>query len=74
MFAIFDTFNEKVISRHRTVREAVKANNKFQAAVKRNNGHSSYIPVELRIVSKDKLVKLDPDSQEQEEWICGDNI
>jgi hypothetical protein len=70
MFAILDTFNNKIVSRHRTVSAAVEANARFQRAVKRSNGQSSYIPVELRIVSKDgSLERLGEDSQEMEEWL-----
>jgi hypothetical protein len=53
MFAVVDTFNKPhgdfgtVISRHWTLDAAVKAENKFQAQVRRNNGNSSYIPTVL---------------------------
>ena len=33
-----------VISRHRTVEAAEKADRKLQASIRRNNGQSSYLP------------------------------
>lgn len=75
MFAILDTFNNKIVSRHRTVRAANVANDRFQRAVKRNNGAASYIPVDLRRVGKDgSLERLAEDSPEQEEWVLGGHI
>lgn len=53
MFAVVDTFSKPhgefgtVISRHWTLEAAVKAEGKFQAQVRRNNGENSYIPTVL---------------------------
>jgi len=70
MFAILDTFNNKMVSRHRTVAAAVEANARFQRAIKRNNGQSSYIPVDLRAIAKDgSLSRLDDESPEMQEWL-----
>lgn len=44
MYKLIDTFNNCTISRHRTVEAAVKADIRFQRAVKRANGTNSYIP------------------------------
>lgn len=44
MFEVYDTFNNKVISRHRSLVAAVKANESFQAKVSKANGAGSYIP------------------------------
>ena len=71
MFAILDTFNNKIVSRHRTVRAASEANDRFQRAIRRNNGQSSYIPVDLRRIAKGgQLERLGEDSPEMEEWLC----
>jgi hypothetical protein len=48
MYVLFDTFNKKIISRHRSMKAAVEANVRFQRAVKRANGKSSYIPTEIK--------------------------
>ena len=43
MIILNDTFNKKVLSRHRTVMAAVKAKNKHDRMIKRYNGQSSYV-------------------------------
>ena len=47
MFAIFDDFNRKVISRHRTIQTAAKAKVKFVDQFRRNNSSQAYLPVIL---------------------------
>jgi len=57
MYALIDTFNGYhyddgqvlggIISRHRTVAAAEKANARHQRAVKRANGRTSYIPTAI---------------------------
>lgn len=47
MIALVDTFNNKVVSLHRTVSAAENADSKLQSAVKRANGSGSYIPTVL---------------------------
>ena len=53
MFALVNTFNKPhesfgvVWSVHRSVEAAEKANDATQAAVKRGNGNSSYIPTTI---------------------------
>ena len=59
MYALLDTFNNRIVSKHRTVRAAVKANHRFQRAIKRNNGQSSYIPVDCKQIVEGELVELD---------------
>lgn len=44
MYTIHDTFNNQIVSSHRTLLAAVKAKAKFNRAVSRNNGTGSYIP------------------------------
>ena len=46
MYELYDTFNKRVVSRHRTLDAAVKADRRLQRAVKRGNGQSSYLPTE----------------------------
>jgi hypothetical protein len=43
MIELFDTFNSVLISRHRTLEAAVKAQRKHLAAVRRHNGRDSYL-------------------------------
>jgi len=47
MFAIFDDFNRKVISKHRTIQTAAKAKQKFVEQFRRNNSTHAYLPVVL---------------------------
>ena len=43
MFILTDTFNKVVISKHRSVMAAVKAQHKHDRMVKRMNGKNSYV-------------------------------
>ena len=43
MITLTDTFNNRTISRHRTVEAAVKARRKHLRAVRRRNGPGSYL-------------------------------
>lgn len=47
MFKLIDTFNNCVISNHRTLVAAVKASAKHSRAVRKANGSSSYIPNQI---------------------------
>jgi len=47
MFAIFDDFNRKVISKHRTIPTAARAKQKFIDQFRRNNSSQAYLPVIL---------------------------
>ncbi len=69
MYVLFDTFNSKPISRHRTIKAAVKADIRFQRAVKRANGKSSYIPTQIREETKDGLQAIDGES-----WLYADYL
>ena len=46
-YILRDTFNDCVISRHRSLVAAVRADRLFQRKVKRANGRSSYIPTKI---------------------------
>jgi hypothetical protein len=43
MITLIDTFNGRSLSRHRTLENAVLAQRRHDAAVKRNNGPGSYV-------------------------------
>lgn len=47
MYQLIDTFNNRVISRHRTAEAAYRAGQKLQDRVKRANGQGSYIPTKI---------------------------
>jgi len=46
-YKFVDTFNDRVISRHRTERGACAASAKFFRAFRRNNSVGSYLPTEI---------------------------
>ena len=48
IFHLIDTHNDRRLSSHRTLAAAVDADRKYQRAVKRANGQSSYIPTQYR--------------------------
>lgn len=48
MYELYDTFNNCTLSRHRTLKAAVKADRKVQRRIKRANGRTSYLPTEIR--------------------------
>lgn len=48
MITLHDTFNDREISKHRTLRAAVAAQRKHLAAVKKANGASSYLTYAFR--------------------------
>jgi hypothetical protein len=52
MYTLTDTFNDRIISRHRTLEAAAKAQAKHSRAVKRHNGASSYIPTAIAYEGK----------------------
>lgn len=58
MYALYDTFNNRIVSRHRTVEAACKADSKLQRAVKRANGSSSYLPTRIMRIENGNLVHL----------------
>ena len=48
MYSLYDTFNDRIISRHRTIEATAAADRKYQRAIKRANGQNSYIPTTIR--------------------------
>lgn len=54
MYALFDTFNKNIVSRHRTIGTAVKADQKLQSGFR--NG--SYLPTTIKRIEGAELVDL----------------
>jgi hypothetical protein len=48
MYALYDTFNDRIISRHRTIEAVAKAKKTFLNRVERANGRGAYVPVQIR--------------------------
>lgn len=47
MIILKDTYNDRIISRHRTVLAAVRASRAHSRAVERSNGRGHYIPKKI---------------------------
>ena len=47
MYKLIDTFNDVIISRHRTVEAAQRAMEKHMRAVRKYNGANSYLTYEI---------------------------
>jgi len=60
MYALYDSFNKVTISRHRTIKAAVKADIKLQRSLR----HGSYIPTVTKRIVKGQLVALTEDESE----------
>ena len=54
MYALYDTFNRKIISRHRTIAAAVRADRKLQDSL----SGGSYLPTTVRRIAKGQLAEL----------------
>ena len=52
-YRIYDSFNRRVLSNHRSIKAAVIAADKFLRAVKRANGSNSYIPTVIEYLTDD---------------------
>ncbi len=48
---IYDTFNRRTVSNHKSLKTAVIAESKFLRAVKRANGAGSYLPTRIEYLS-----------------------
>lgn len=48
MIVLTDTFNNRVISRHHTAENAVKAQHRHLLAVRRHNGPNSYLTYSIK--------------------------
>ena len=72
-YRIYDTFNRKVVSNHRSLRTAVIAQDKFSKAVRRANGQNSYIPTIIETDSEGTWIKLPIDEVQdaQHQYVHG---
>ena len=50
---IYDTFNRRVVSNHRSIKATVIASDKFSRAVAKANGQNSYIPTRIEYLDDD---------------------
>lgn len=66
MYVLVDTFNNVVISRHRTVETAAKGKAKFFRQFYRNNSSSSYLPISLMAEDNDGLLNAVSDEEEEQ--------
>lgn len=49
MYTLIDTFNNHTISRHRTLENAIRAQRRHLAAVRRANGPNSYLTYDITL-------------------------
>lgn len=61
MYALYDTFNKNIVSRHRTIAAAVKANNRLQDSLT----GGSYLPTTVKRIEAGELVALDDSEQDE---------
>lgn len=47
-YTLHNTFSDRIVSKHRSLEAAVKAEHQFLASVRRSNGAGSYIPTAIR--------------------------
>ena len=47
MYTVVDTFNNCELSRHRTLKAAVAAEFRMNRLIKRTNGSTSYLPMQI---------------------------
>jgi len=69
MYCLYDTFNRRIVSRHRTIVAVIRANVRMQNRIERNNGKGHYIPTDCRKLVDGEPVKLDPMCDEQATWL-----
>jgi hypothetical protein len=63
MFCLYDTFNNQIVSRHRTVEAAQKADDKLQNSLRGN----SYLPTQIRKILNGEAVVIDTKQQDAED-------
>lgn len=61
LYRLYDTFNRRVISNHKSLRTAVIASSKFSRAVRRINGQNSWIPTRIEYLSGDEWLGVPGD-------------
>jgi hypothetical protein len=63
MYCLYDTFNNQIVSRHRTVEAAQKADDKLQNSLRGN----SYLPTQIREIINGEAVVIDTKDQDAED-------
>jgi len=63
MYAVYDKFNKVIVSRHRSLQNAVKADMKLQRGIGRLRG-GSYIPTEVMLVTGNQVQSLSDNETE----------
>lgn len=58
MYVLFDSFNKRTMSRHRTIQTAAIAKIKFDKQFRKNNGQGSYLPVSLMTEGNEELEEV----------------
>lgn len=67
MYVLIDTFNDREISKHRTIAAAVDAKDKHLSAVRRANGENSYLTYSIRHADGRALDDAEDDMREDAE-------
>jgi len=57
---VYDTFNRRTVSEHRSIIGAVRAAAKFSRDVVRANGSNSYIPTRIEYSADGEWIACDP--------------
>lgn len=70
MFCLYDTFNKRVISRHRTVIGVVRASESLSRHMKRQAGNA-YLPTTIGNHVNGEYVAMQPDKIDQDEQAIG---
>ena len=68
---LFDAFNRRVCSRHKSLRAAVIAQAKLSRAVKRANGPKSYLPTIVEYLAGDEWIKVPTEDVHGAEYAAG---
>ena len=68
---IYDTFNRRVISKHKSIKAAVIAAAKFSRAVRRENGNNHYIPTRIEYFAADVWIGVPIDEVHDAENAAG---
>lgn len=64
MYSLYDTFNNQTVSRHHTIKNAVRANIRLQRRVKKHNGQSCYIPTVILDRDGDPIINDHPEYEQ----------
>ena len=61
MYELYDTFNDRVISRHRTIKNAVRADMRLNRMIKKYHGQHSYISTQILDSCGDPIIDGHPE-------------